>query len=130
MSTVKPIKKLAKLRTSLESHTRSGRLHNVYPARASQGRGFWRARDIDLEDESASFSDWERTHGIRTQEENLIILNMGDGTGLVFRGGWHWHGRLSSKLKHFIDKELVSGMRGRVGASSKKRLRRRPAFNL
>ncbi len=37
------------------------------------------------------------------QEKFLIILNMGDGTGLAIRGCWHWHGRLAMKLKHFID---------------------------
>lgn len=41
------------------------------------------------------------------QEKFLIILNMGDGTGLAIRGGWHWHGRLAVMLKHFIDKRFM-----------------------
>lgn len=43
----------------------------------------------------------------RPQEKFLIILNMGDGTGLAIRGGWHWHGRLAMKLKHFIDRRFM-----------------------
>jgi NADH dehydrogenase FAD-containing subunit len=41
------------------------------------------------------------------QEEFLIILNMGDGTGLAIRGKWHWQGRLAMKLKHFIDRRFM-----------------------
>lgn len=41
------------------------------------------------------------------QEKFLIILNMGDGTGLALRGGWHWHGRLPFILKHFIDTRFL-----------------------
>lgn len=41
------------------------------------------------------------------QQKFLIILNMGDGTGLAIRGGWHWHGRLAVMLKHFIDKRFM-----------------------
>lgn len=41
------------------------------------------------------------------QEKFLIVLNMGDGTGLAVRGGRHWHGKLAMKLKHFIDKRFM-----------------------
>lgn len=41
------------------------------------------------------------------QEKYLIILNMGDGTGLAIRGKWHWQGRLAMKLKHFIDRRFM-----------------------
>jgi NADH dehydrogenase FAD-containing subunit len=41
------------------------------------------------------------------QNKFLIILNMGDGTGLAIRGGWHWHGRLAMKLKDFIDRRFM-----------------------
>jgi NADH dehydrogenase FAD-containing subunit len=45
------------------------------------------------------------------QEKFLIILNMGDGTGLAIRGGRHWHGRLAFMLKHFLDKRFLKRYR-------------------
>lgn len=41
------------------------------------------------------------------QEKFLIILNLGDGTGLAIRGNWHWHGKLAFKVKNFIDTRFM-----------------------
>ena len=41
------------------------------------------------------------------QKKYLIILNLGDGTGLAIRGGWHWYGRLAMFAKNFIDKRFM-----------------------
>ena len=41
------------------------------------------------------------------QKKFLIILNMGDGTGLAIRGNWHWHGKLAFKVKNFIDTRFM-----------------------
>lgn len=41
------------------------------------------------------------------QEKFLIILNLGDGTGLAIRGNWHWHGRLAFFLKNIIDTRFM-----------------------
>ncbi len=37
----------------------------------------------------------------------LVLLNMGDGTGIFRRGGWVWQGRLAFRLKDFIDKRFM-----------------------
>ena len=43
----------------------------------------------------------------RPQRRFLYVLNLGDGTGLAVYGSLVWHGRLSWKLKHRIDKKFV-----------------------
>lgn len=37
----------------------------------------------------------------------LLILNMGDGTGIFRKGRWIWHGRLAFYLKDFIDRRFM-----------------------
>jgi len=37
----------------------------------------------------------------------LLILNMGDGTGILRKGRWIWHGRLAFYLKDFIDRRFM-----------------------
>lgn len=41
------------------------------------------------------------------QRRFLYILNLGDSTGLATYGPFVWRGRLSWKLKHYIDKKFV-----------------------
>ena len=41
------------------------------------------------------------------QTKFLIIINMGDGTGVAIRGGRHAHGRLAFLLKNFIDTRFM-----------------------
>lgn len=41
------------------------------------------------------------------QKKFLIILNLGDGTGLAIRGNWHWYGRLALTVKNFIDTRFM-----------------------
>jgi hypothetical protein len=42
------------------------------------------------------------------QRRFLQILNMGDGTGLAARGHWVWHGKLTLRLKDWIDRRFVA----------------------
>jgi NADH dehydrogenase FAD-containing subunit len=56
----------------------------------------------------------------RPQRNYLLIMNMGDGTGIVNRGPWTFDGRIGFWLKHFIDSRFmekfqVSGERRRGG---------------
>jgi NADH dehydrogenase FAD-containing subunit len=37
----------------------------------------------------------------------LLILNMGDGNGIVRKGRWVWHGKLAFYLKDFIDRRFM-----------------------
>ena len=37
----------------------------------------------------------------------LLILNMGDGTGILEKSGWLWHGRLAFLLKDYIDRRFM-----------------------
>jgi hypothetical protein len=37
----------------------------------------------------------------------MLILNMGDGRGILSKSNWVWHGRLSFLLKDFIDKRFM-----------------------
>ena len=47
----------------------------------------------------------------RPRRRFLLILNLGDGTGLAVRGGWVWHGRLALWLKDWIDRRYVAKYR-------------------
>jgi NADH dehydrogenase FAD-containing subunit len=42
------------------------------------------------------------------QRHYLVILNMGDGTGLATRGKFYWHGRLAFRLKDWIDRRFLA----------------------
>lgn len=51
------------------------------------------------------------------QEKYMLIFNLGDGTGLLARGGFVWDGRLAFTLKDYIDRKFMrtfqlSGERG------------------
>jgi NADH dehydrogenase FAD-containing subunit len=37
----------------------------------------------------------------------LLILNMGDGTGILRKGRWVWHSRMAFYLKDFIDRRFM-----------------------
>jgi NADH dehydrogenase FAD-containing subunit len=41
------------------------------------------------------------------QENYLLVLNMGDGTGVLVRKGLVWHGRLAFRLKDYIDRSFM-----------------------
>ena len=45
------------------------------------------------------------------QRRFLYILNLGDGTGLATYGPFVWRGRLSWKLKHYIDTKFLEKYR-------------------
>ena len=42
------------------------------------------------------------------QRRYLLILNLGDGTGLATRGRWYWQGRLAFRLKDYIDRRFLA----------------------
>jgi NADH dehydrogenase FAD-containing subunit len=44
----------------------------------------------------------------RPQRRYLLILNLGDGTGLLVRGSWCWAGRLALRCKHLLDARFVA----------------------
>lgn len=37
----------------------------------------------------------------------LVILNMGDGTAILKKGGWIWQGRLAFRIKDYIDRRFM-----------------------
>jgi len=41
------------------------------------------------------------------QKKFMLILNMGNGTGIVFKNAWVWKGRTGFLLKHLIDTRFV-----------------------
>ncbi len=41
------------------------------------------------------------------QKNYLLILNMGDGTGVFFRKSWVWNGKKAFLLKNYIDNKFV-----------------------
>lgn len=41
------------------------------------------------------------------QKNYLLILNMGDGTGIFFRESWVWDGKKAFLLKNYIDNKFV-----------------------
>lgn len=43
----------------------------------------------------------------RPQKDYLLILNMGDGRGILWKKNFVWEGRLSSFLKDFIDRRFM-----------------------
>lgn len=43
----------------------------------------------------------------RPQRHTLLILNLGDGTGLVMWGPWAWRGRLGFTWKNFLDTRFI-----------------------
>lgn len=45
----------------------------------------------------------------KPQKRFLQILNLGDGTGMLVRGGIAWHGRLPWRIKDLIDRRFVEG---------------------
>jgi NADH dehydrogenase FAD-containing subunit len=58
----------------------------------------------------------------RPRRRHLLILNLGDGTGLATWGPFSWHGRLAFRLKDRIDRRFLdfsrrpSGVKGRSPA--------------
>ena len=54
------------------------------------------------------------------QKHYMLILNMGDGRGIIWKKEFIWHGRLAFALKDYIDRKFmrtfqVSGERGSTG---------------
>jgi NADH dehydrogenase FAD-containing subunit len=54
------------------------------------------------------------------QDSYLLIYNLGNGTGIFFRGNWVWKGKLVFYLKDYIDRKFmrkfqVSGEAAEVG---------------
>ncbi|MBI5568694.1 MAG: FAD-dependent oxidoreductase [Desulfomonile tiedjei] len=41
------------------------------------------------------------------QKTYMLILNLGDGTGIFVRNSWVWAGRLAFKLKDYIDRSFM-----------------------
>lgn len=42
------------------------------------------------------------------QEKYLLILNLGDGTGVLWRGRFVWNGSLAFRLKDYIDRKFMT----------------------
>jgi NADH dehydrogenase FAD-containing subunit len=47
----------------------------------------------------------------RPQRRYLLILNLGDGTGLATWGNWHWQGRWAFRLKDHLDRSFLARYR-------------------
>jgi NADH dehydrogenase FAD-containing subunit len=41
------------------------------------------------------------------QDIYLLIYNLGDNTGIFYRGNWMWKGRLVFHLKDYIDRKFM-----------------------
>ncbi len=50
------------------------------------------------------------------QRRYLLILNLGDGTGLATWGRFYWHGRLAFRLKDYIDRRFLASFPRCVGS--------------
>jgi NADH dehydrogenase FAD-containing subunit len=49
----------------------------------------------------------DRLQTFTPQHHYLLILNLGDGTGLLVRGSWVASGRLASRLKQWLDRRFI-----------------------
>ncbi|HXQ23117.1 MAG TPA: FAD-dependent oxidoreductase [Candidatus Acidoferrales bacterium] len=49
------------------------------------------------------------------QRRYLLILNLGDGTGLATWGRFRWHGRLAFRLKDYIDRRFLASFQRHGG---------------
>ena len=47
----------------------------------------------------------------RPQKRYLLILNLGDGSGLATWGGWHWHSRWAFRWKDYLDRKFLAEYR-------------------
>jgi NADH dehydrogenase FAD-containing subunit len=47
----------------------------------------------------------------RPQKRWLMILNLGDGSALAVYGQFHWRGRLSFRVKDWIDRRFLAQYR-------------------
>lgn len=45
------------------------------------------------------------------QKRYLLILNLGDGSGLAIWGGWHWESRLAFRWKDWLDRKFLDEYR-------------------
>ena len=50
----------------------------------------------------------ENLKAFKPQRRYLLILNLGDGTGLLVRGSWIWKGRLAFTFKNYLDMSFMS----------------------
>jgi len=50
----------------------------------------------------------EDLKAFKPQRRYLLILNLGDGTGLFVRGSWIWKGRLAFTFKNYLDMSFMS----------------------
>lgn len=54
-------------------------------------------------------------HRFVPQRRYLLILNLGDGTGLATWGCFYWHGRLAFRLKDYIDRRFLASFQRHGG---------------
>ncbi len=50
----------------------------------------------------------ENLKAFKPQRRYLLILNLGDGTGLLVRGSWIWKGRLAFTFKNYLDTSFMA----------------------
>jgi NADH dehydrogenase FAD-containing subunit len=50
----------------------------------------------------------EPLRAFKPQKQYLLILNLGDGSGLWVRGSWVWKGKLAFKMKNYLDRRFTS----------------------
>ena len=43
----------------------------------------------------------------KPQRSYMLIFNMGDGSGILVKNGFVWHGRTAFALKNFIDRKMM-----------------------
>ena len=53
----------------------------------------------------------ETLHRFEPQKRYLLILNLGDGTGLATWGKLHWHSRLAFRWKDHLDRKFLANYR-------------------
>lgn len=65
-----------------------------------------------------AFLGQKKLRAFKPQRSFLLILNLGDGTGLAVWRRFSWHGRAAYWLKDFLDRRFLSATSG--GGSSKR----------
>ncbi len=50
----------------------------------------------------------EPLRAFKPQRRYLLIFNLGDGSGLFFRGSWIWKGRLAFAFKNYLDTSFMA----------------------
>jgi NADH dehydrogenase FAD-containing subunit len=84
----------------------------AFAARALPRVGVYAVRQAPvLADNLAAALGGERLRDYDPQRAYLLVLNLGDGTGLAVRGRQWWYGRAAFRLKDWIDRRWLAAQR-------------------